>query len=177
VGISHWLYGKKEREKKEKKQQEKENRERYETMPDFKGIFSSLPNIINAAIHKPREIEPQNVPSVHDRVAAKSAADKKTKAAASKDKVDDVYVRIETAKSKNMEIIWLLQANEDFPYKSLTELIENYHKLKDVDSHGRMSVNYAYKGELREISPLNEQDLEGLANKLESGKKVKSQAR
>ena len=168
--ILHWLYGKKEREKKEKKKREQEKQKRYEKMPDFKRIFCSLPNIINAAIFKPRDIETQNVPSVQDRADAKSAAEKKIKAADSKNKVDDVYARIETAKSKNMESIWLLQTNEDVPFESLSELMENYRNMKDSDSYRGISVSYAHKGELREISPLNEQDLDGLAKKLECQK-------
>jgi hypothetical protein len=165
--ILHWLYGKKEREKKEKKKQEKEKRERYERMPDFKRIFCSLPNIINAAIFKPRDIETQNVPSVQDRADAKSAAEKKIKAAASKNKVDDVYARIQTTKSRNYEIVWLLQTNEDVPYKSVRELMESYRNVKDSDSIKGISVNYVSEGKLHEISPLNEQDLDGLAKKLE----------
>ena len=39
--------------------------------------------------------------------------------------------------------------------------------MKDSDAYRGMSVSYAQKGELREISPLDEQDLEGLAKKLE----------
>lgn len=156
------LYGKKEREKKEKKKQEK-----WGKMPDFRKIFVSLPNIIKATII-PEDIKTQNDPSVQDRADAKSAAEKETKAAASKNKVDDVYARIETAKSKNLEIIWLLQTNnEDVPFKSLSELVEHYRNEQDSDSHKGISVNYASEGKLHEICPLNEQDLDGLAKKLE----------
>ena len=165
--ILHWLYGKKKREKKEKKKQEKIKQAKLEKMPDFRKLFASLPSIIKATII-PEDVETQHVPSVQDRAVAKGVAEKEVKATASKNKVDEVYTRIETAKRKNLEIIWLLQTNEDVPYKSLTELIENYHNLKDSDSHGKMSVNYASKGKLHEISPLNEQDLDGLAKKLEN---------
>jgi hypothetical protein len=173
MGILSWLYGTSGREKrerngqeKEKRKQEKAKREKYEKMPDFKKLFASLPRIIKATII-PEEIEKQHVPSAQDRDAAKSAAEKKTKAAACKNKVDDFYARIETAMSKNLEIIWLLQTNEDVPFKTLGELIENYGNVKDNDSYRGMSVNYASKGKLYEISPLNEQDLDGLAKKLE----------
>jgi hypothetical protein len=59
------------------------------------------------------------------------------------------------------------QADEDVPFKSVRELIESYRNVKDSDSFRGMSVNYAHKGSLHEISPLNEQELEGLAQKLE----------
>jgi hypothetical protein len=39
-----------------------------------------------------------------------------------------------------------------------------------------MSVNYDFNGELHEISPLTEQDLEGLARKLETGKSAEGKA-
>jgi hypothetical protein len=168
--ILDWLYGKKEGEsKKKKKQEEREKQKKYEKMPDFKKLFASLSNIIKATII-PEDIETQHVPSVHDRADAKSAAEKKIKAADSKNKVDDVYARIETVKSKNLEIIWLLQTNEDVPYKSLSELIEDYGNVKESDSYRGMSVNYVCKGKLHEISPLSEQDLDNLAKKLECQK-------
>jgi len=168
--VLQWLYGKKEREKKEKKEKEKEKREKFEKMPDFRKIFCSLPNIVEATISKPREIETRPTTSVEERAAAKSAAQKEAKAEASKIKVDDIYTRIVTAKNKNLEIVWLLQTDKDVPFESLSELIENYRNAKDSDLYRGMSVSYAHKGELREISPLNEQDLEGLAKKLERSK-------
>ena len=164
--ILHWLYGKKKREKKEKRKQEKIKQEKLEKMPDFRKLFASLPSIIKATII-PEDMETQHAPSVQDRAEAKGIAEKQVKDSASKNKVDEVYARIETAKSKNLEIIWLLQTNEDVPYKSVCELIENYRNVKDRDSCRGMSVNYASKGKLHEISPLNEQDLDGLAKKLE----------
>ena len=167
MGILHRLYGKKEKEKKERGKQEKEKREKWGKMPDFKKIFCSLPNIVNAAKSKPRDIETQHVPSVQDCADAKSAAEKKAKTATSIEKVTDIYTRIQTTKSRNYEIVWLLQTSEDVPYKSVCELIENYRKVKDRDSYRGMSVNYAFEGKLHEISPLNEQDLDGLAKKLE----------
>ncbi len=163
--LFQWLSGKKEREKREKKK-----REKYEKMPDFKKIFCSLPNIIKAATVKPKDIETQHVPSVQDRAAAKNDAEKKTKTAASKDKTDDIYTRIETAKSKNLEIIWLLQTNEDVSFKSLRELIENYRNEQDSVSIKGISVHYVSEGKLHEISSLNEQDLDGLAKKLEGNR-------
>jgi hypothetical protein len=164
--ILHWLYGKKRGEKKEKERQEKEKQEKYEKMPNFRKVFVSLPNIIKAVLI-PEDIETQHDPSVQDRAAAKSVADKATKATADKNKIDEVYTRIETVKSKNLEIIWLLQTNKDVPYKSLRELIESYRNVKDDDSYRGMSVNWAQKGKLHEISPLNEHELDGLAKKLE----------
>jgi hypothetical protein len=162
MGILGWLFGKKEV---------------YEKMPDFRRLFDLMENVIDAKKAEPKEKEIPNLTALQDLAAAKNVAEQETKAAASKEKINGVYERIQTAKGRNLEIIWLLQANKDFPCKSLTELIENYHNLKDSDSHGRMSVNYASHGKLYEISSLSEQDLAGLAKKLESGKKVNSGAR
>ncbi len=175
--ILHWPYGKKEREKKEKEKQEKEKQEKYNKMPDFKRIFCSLPHIVKAANIKPRDIETQPLPPVQDRAAAKSASEKEVRTATSNEKVKDVYTRIQTTKSRNYEIVWLLQTNEDVPYKSARELIENYRNVKNHDSYRGMSVNYAHKGELHEISPLGEQDLAGLIKKLEPEEKGESEAR
>lgn len=170
--ILQWLYGKKETEKREKKKQEKEKQEKYKKMPDFKKIFCSMPHIVKAADIEPTDIETQHVPSIQDRATAKSASEKEAKTASSNEKIKDVYTRIQTTKSRNYEIVWLLQTNEDIPYKSVCELIENYRNVKDRDSYRGMSVNYAHEGKLHEISPLSEQDLEGLARKLEPSKKV-----
>lgn len=162
--ILHRLFGKKKRKKKGK-----ETREKYKQMPDFKKIFASLPDIINATII-PENTSTQHAPSAQDRADAKSAEEKKTKAAASKIKIEEVYARIETAKSKNLEIIWLLHTNEDVSFKTLPELIENFRNAQDRDSIKGISVNYVSKGKIREIYPLNEQDLDGLAKKLECNK-------
>ena len=154
--ILKWFFGKSEKPKKKQS----------ETMPNFKKIFALLPKIINATII-PDDTKTQDVPSVQDRAAAKSVAEKEAKTATSNEKMKDVYIRIQTAESKSLEIIWLLQTNEDVPYKSVRELIESYKNVKDSDSYRGISVNYASEGKLREISPLNEQDLDGLAKKLE----------
>ena len=167
------LYGTSGREKrerkrhrKEKRKQEKAKREKCEKMPDFRKLFASLPNIVKTTII-PEKMETQKVPSVQDRGAAESAAKMEAKKEASKDKIDNVYARIKTARSRNLEIIWLLQIDEDVPFESLTELIEGYRNVKDADSYKGMSVNYVSKGKLHEISPLNEQNLDDLAKKLE----------
>lgn len=161
MGILSRLFGKKEE---------------YEKMPDFKRIFDLMENVIDAKIAEPEDEEIPDIASLQERAVAKSVAEQETRAAASREKINEVYGRIQTAEGRNMEIIWLLRTNKDFPYKSLTELIENYHNLEDGDSRGRMSVNYASKGKLHEISPLNEQELAGLAKRMESGRKVKSEA-
>jgi hypothetical protein len=168
--ILDWLYGNKEREKQEKKKQKKEKQEKSEKMPDFRRIFCSLPNVVKSKFLKPGDIETQHFPSFQDRADAKSAAEKELKAAVSKNKADDVCARIQTVRSKNLEVVWLLQTNEDIPYKSLKELIEGYRNVKDKDSYRGMSVNYASGGKLHEISPLHEQDLDGLAKILECQK-------
>lgn len=162
--ILRWPSGKMKKRKKEKATKKKDER-----MPDFRAIFASLPNIINATII-PENTSTQHAPSAQDRADAKSAEEKKTKAAASKIKIEEVYARLETAKSKNLDIIWLLHTNEDVSFKTLPELIENFRNAQDRDSIEGISVNYVSKGKIREIYPLNEQDLDGLAKKLESNK-------
>ena len=54
--------------------------------------------------------------------------------------------------------------------------MKSYRKIKDRNSFRGMSVNYALKGELHEISSLNELDLEGLVRQMESEKKIESKA-
>jgi hypothetical protein len=164
--ILGWLFGKRESENKEKEKQKNETQDKYEKMPDLKRIFSSLPNIVKPTNIKSEDLKMQHSPSIQDRADAKSAAEKETKMAVSKNKVDDVYARIETAKSKNLEIVWLLHTNEDIPFKSLSQLMKNYRNIQASDSIKRISVNYVSEGRLREISPLDEQDIEGLVKKL-----------
>lgn len=170
--ILKWFFRRKERSKNKKtKETEKAEKEQYEIMPNFRNKFLLLPTVIKAAII-PEDTTPYNTPSVQDHAAAKSIAEKEARAAHSSDRVKDVFTRIQTTKSRNYEIIWLLRTDEDVPYKSVGELIESYNNVKDRDAFRGMSVNYASNGKLYEISPLHEQDLAGLAKKLESGKKA-----
>lgn len=166
------LFGKnrKGRHKKEedwKGKNEKWRYEQYDIMPNFRRDFLSLPDIIKATAIEPEDTKKQNVPSVQDRTAARNVAEKEAKAVTCKEKVKDVHTRIQTAKSRNMEIVWLLQTNKDIRYKSLSDLIRGYGSVRASNSYKGMSVNYASDGELHEISPLDERDLEGLAKKLE----------
>jgi hypothetical protein len=147
MGILSWLF---------------EKNEKCETMPDFRKVFLSLPNTIKATKIPPKI---ENAPSVQDRTAARVVAENKAKKATSEEKVKEVYARIQTARSRNKEIVWLLQTDKDFRYKSLNDLIENYANLKDTDLYRGMSVNYVSDGELHEIYPLCVQDLEGLTKK------------
>jgi hypothetical protein len=173
--ILGWLLGKNEkgRGKNEKGQgkTEKTKNDQYVIMPDFRRLFAALPNIIKTTAIEQKDTKMQDALSVQEHAAAKIVAQREAKTATSKEKVRDVYTRIQTAKSKNVEIIWLLQTNEDIPYKSLSDLIGGYQKVKASDSYRGMSVNYASNEKLHTISDLTEEDLEGLAKKLESGER------
>jgi hypothetical protein len=153
MGILSWLFGDKKKER---------------SMPDFKKDFAAFPDEIQAGIIEEKD-RPESIKSKQafsDRTAnAKKISDKEAKTASDsyKAKGDDVHTRIQTAKSRNYEIVWLLQAHKDIPYKSLRELVEGYKAVKGNKSYRGMSVDYICEGELYEISPLNEQDLEGLA--------------
>ncbi|GAB4354600.1 MAG: hypothetical protein Kow0099_38760 [Candidatus Abyssubacteria bacterium] len=176
IRILKRLFGKNESAKnKERKRNEKAKKEQYEIMPNFREQFALLPNIIKAILI-PEDTKPESGASVQEHAAAKSIAEKEAKTATSNEKVKDIYTRIQTTKNRNYEIIWLLQANEGAQYKSIDELIENYREVKDCESYRGMSVNYASNGKLYEISPLGEQDLAGLAKKLESGKNTPNEA-
>jgi len=155
--ILSWFFGDKKKEKR--------------SMPDFKKDFAAFPDQIEAGIIEVKD-RPESIKSEKgrtDRAAkAKKGSDKEAKTASDsyKARVDDVSIRIQTLESKNYEIVWLLLADENIPYKSLNELIEGYKAVKGNKSYRGMSVNYICEWEWYEISPLNEQDLEGLAKKL-----------
>jgi len=175
--ILSWFFGDK---KKKKKKRDKKKEER--PMPDFKKDFAAFPDEIQAGIIEEKN-RPETIKSkqgLSDRTAkAKTTSDKEAKTASDsyKAKGDDVYTRIQTVKSKNYEIVWLLQkTDKNIQFESLNELLECYRALKGNISYRAMSVNYVSEGKLYEISPLNEHDLEGLAQKLESGKKVEREA-
>jgi len=157
--VLRWLFGANVEEKYE----------RYERMPDFRKNFVSLPDIVKATKIQSVDTHMQNVVSVQERAEAKDNAERETRAAISKEKVLDVYSRIQTAKRRNKEIVWLLQVDTDIRHTSLNELIASHRNLKDAESYRGMSVNYSSEGKLHEISPLVGQDLEGLAKKMESG--------
>jgi hypothetical protein len=161
-----WLFG----------PDEKGKNERYEKMPDFRKVFLSLPNIVKAAIIPTDDSKAANAPSVQERDAAKRSAENEAIAATSKEKVTEVLTRIQTAIHRDKKIVWLLQTDKEIPYESLSDLLRSYRSIKNSDSYRGMSVNYDFDGELHEISPLTEQDLEGLARKLETGKSAEGKA-
>ncbi|RJP16706.1 MAG: hypothetical protein C4520_17900 [Candidatus Abyssobacteria bacterium SURF_5] len=161
-----WLFGPNQEGKNEK----------YEKMPNFKKIFASLPDIVKATAIPPDDSKRENDATAQERDAARCVAEDEARAAVSKDKVQDVYIRIQTAMNRNKEIIWLLQTDREISHKSLNDLLQTYRKMKDSDSYKGMSVNYGSAGELHEISSLNERDLEGLAQKLEGKKNAGAKA-
>lgn len=166
IKLLSWLLGDEKKGKKEES-----------PMPDFKADFAALPDKIQAGIieEKDRSESIKSEQALSDRTAkAKEISDKEAKTVSDsyKAKGNDVHTRIQTVKSKNYEIIWVLQTDENIKYKSLNELVEGYKAVKGNKLFRGMSVNYISEGKLHEISPLNEYDLQGLAKKLESGKKV-----
>jgi hypothetical protein len=164
-----WLFGPEEKGKKEKYEKISDK------MPDFRKVFLSLPDIVKATILPPDDPKEANAPSSQERDAARLSAENEAKAATSKEKVDIVHARILTAIGKDKEIVWLLQTDKEIQHKSLDDLLKSYRNMKNSDSYRGMSVNYDFDGKLHQISPLTEQDLEGLARKLEMGKRrVKS---
>jgi len=135
-------------------------------MPDFKKVFLSLPDIVKATIIPPDDPKETTAPSSGERDAARLSAENEAKAATSREKVDIVLARILTAIRKEKEIVWLLQTDKEILHRSASDLLKSYRNMKDRDLCRGMSVNYNFNGKLYEISPLSEQDLEGLSRKL-----------
>ncbi len=157
-----WLFGPEKKEKNEK----------HEKMPDFKNIFLSLPNVIKTTIIPTDAAKTDEMSFARKRDAAKQAAESEAKAANSRYKIAEVHTRIQTAVRRKKEIVWLLQTDKETPHESIGELLKSFRSMKSSDSFRGMSVSYDCNGELHEISPLTEQDAEGLARKLEMGKRA-----
>ncbi|RJP18702.1 MAG: hypothetical protein C4520_13995 [Candidatus Abyssobacteria bacterium SURF_5] len=139
-------------------------------MPDFKMLFLSLPDIVKPTT-VPTEDATAAAPSSKARVAAaRCSAESEAKAATSREKVNMVHARIQTAIQKHKEIVWLLQADKEILHGSLNDLFKSLRNLENSNSCKGISVNYVSDGKLREISPLTEQDLAGLARKCETEK-------
>ncbi len=166
--ILDWLLGKTE---KGQGKTDKTKNDQSEIMPDYITLFAALPNTIKATAVEQKETKTQDALSIQEHAAAKIVAQTEARSATVKEKVKDVHTRIQTAKNRQMEIVWLLQADKDIPYKSLSDLIRGFENAKDSASYRGMSVNYVLNGNLHEISALDGEDLEGLAQKLESGGK------